>query len=195
MKAVLILLFLLAISLIVNYPWLLYIIIPGAIVWYIVAQSDNDVPHGRQENGKNNTKVQQGSLFKNINVNPQKRDYESDISSADLMSGIEFEQYCARVLKRNGYSQVELTPPSGDHGADIIAVKNGYKYAIQCKCYTGNVGAEAVQQVASAKQFYRASRAVVITNREFTRQAQLEAKELGVQLWSRETLKQMAASC
>lgn len=53
----------------------------------------------------------------------------------DYMEGTDFEQYCAMILRENGYT-TELTPASGDYGVDIIAKHSGIIYAIQCKCYS-----------------------------------------------------------
>ena len=63
------------------------------------------------------------------------------------MEGHEFEYFCADLLKRNGFTEVEVTKGSGDYGADILAQKEGVTYAVQCKCYTGPVGVGAVQEV------------------------------------------------
>lgn len=51
----------------------------------------------------------------------------------EKMNGWDFEHACARVLKAKGFYNVNVTPGSGDHGADIIAYKSGIKYVIQCK--------------------------------------------------------------
>ena len=64
----------------------------------------------------------------------------------DLLEGHEFEYYCADLLKRKGFLEVEVTRGSGDYGADILAEKDGVTYAIQCKCYTDSVGVKAVQE-------------------------------------------------
>ena len=55
------------------------------------------------------------------------------------MNGYEYEEYCANYLKKNGYTNITVTKGSGDHGVDIIACKNGKKYAIQCKYYSNPV--------------------------------------------------------
>lgn len=110
----------------------------------------------------------------------------------DYMDGHTFEHFCAKLLKQNGYSNVEVTQGSGDHGVDILAQKGDITYAIQCKCYSSNnVGNDAVQQVFSGKSFYKKDIAVVLTNQYFTQQAKAEATNLGVKLWDRDRLEQM----
>lgn len=104
---------------------------------------------------------------------------------SDAMSGVEFERHCAEILKRHGFSDVKLTPQTGDHGADIVARKNGELYVIQCKCYSSNVGFKAVQEIHTAKSLYHAQRAIVMTNSRFTQQAIEDAKRLGVILYEK----------
>ena len=41
-----------------------------------------------------------------------------------VVSGEDFENYCARLLIKNGYINVETTKGSGDHGVDVLADLN-----------------------------------------------------------------------
>ena len=52
----------------------------------------------------------------------RRRPIPSDI---DLMEGRDFEYYCAELLKRRGFQEVEVTKGSGDYGIDILAEKDG----------------------------------------------------------------------
>lgn len=106
----------------------------------------------------------------------------------DNMNGHDFEYFCSDLLKNNGFINVEVTQGSGDHGIDIIAEKDGISYAIQCKCYSKDIGNSAVQQAHTGKSIYKKDIAVVLTNRYFTNQAKEEAKILGVKLWDRSKL-------
>lgn len=119
---------------------------------------------------------------------------ESDISF-DNMSGRDFELFCSDLLKRNFYSSVEVTKASGDHGVDILAEKDGITYAIQCKCYSSNIGNSAVQQALAGKSLYHRDIAVVLTNRYFTAQAISEAEQLNVKLWDRDKLLSLINTC
>ena len=40
------------------------------------------------------------------------------------MDGYQFEYQCAEILKRNGFSRVEVSQSCGDQGVDIIARKH-----------------------------------------------------------------------
>lgn len=114
--------------------------------------------------------------------------------SPSNMSGQEFEEQCAELLKKNGFANVTLTPGSGDHGADILAEKDGISYAFQCKYYSNTVGNSAVQEAHSARTFYEKDIAVVITNSYFTHQAQEEAAKNHVKLWDKDTLRSLLKS-
>ena len=109
----------------------------------------------------------------------------------DNMEGHDFEYFCADILKRNSFENVEVTQGSGDHGIDILAEKDGITYAIQCKRYSSNIGNAAIQQAYTGKGFYHKDIAVVLTNRYFTAQAKEEAKALGVKLWDRDKLNSL----
>lgn len=106
----------------------------------------------------------------------------------DQMEGHEFEYYCASILGKNDFTNVEVTKGSGDQGIDIIAYKDGVKYGIQCKCYSSDIGNKAVQEAFSGKTFYECHVAAVLTNRYFTKSAKELAEKNGVLLWDRDTL-------
>lgn len=114
------------------------------------------------------------------------------LMKVDRMKGPEFEQYCAKVLRLNGFHHVTVVGHSGDFGVDVLAWKWLRKYAIQCKRYSGHVGFEAVKEANAGVEFYRAHKAVVMTNSYFTANAVKGAKKCHVELWDRDRLVQMA---
>ena len=85
----------------------------------------------------------------------------------DDMDGVEFESYIAGVLKNCGYTNIKLTEKY-DYGIDIIAVKDGIRWGIQVKRYSGLVKADAVRQVVTGLRIYDCDRAMVITNSIFS---------------------------
>lgn len=107
-------------------------------------------------------------------------------SGIDEMSGIEFEEFAADLLHRNGIEVLELTKGSGDFGADIIVLLEGERTAVQCKRYSRPIGVKAVQEAISAMSYYKCTRAAVITNSTFTRAAAELAAESGVILWDKD---------
>lgn len=115
----------------------------------------------------------------------------SSMALVDQMDGHEFERFTADLLRKLGYTQVEVTPGSGDQGVDVIAVREGKRYAIQCKRYSQKLGNKPVQEVYAGKTIYGCSVAVVLTNNYFTEGAREAALSTGVELWDRDTLQRM----
>lgn len=99
------------------------------------------------------------------------------------MDGFEYERKCAQLLKNKGFSNVTVTPGSGDQGIDIIAYKSGIKYGIQCKYYTGTVGNKAIQEAYAGAAYYGCAVAMVITNSILSKSATALASELSVDVW------------
>lgn len=113
---------------------------------------------------------------------------ENNLQSIDLMSGIEFESYCASLLESIGYKNVKLTKSSGDQGADIICERYGEKIAVQCKCYSSPIGNKPVQEVLAGKMYYDCNSAMVMTNSYFTQSAREIARKAKVRLCDRDNL-------
>ncbi len=111
----------------------------------------------------------------------------------DLMEGHDFERFCAELLKKHGFLDVEVTKGSGDYGVDILAEKDGITYAIQCKCYAAPVGVAAVQQAYAGRDYYDCMVGAVLTNQYFTTPAVEAAKKLKILLWDRGYLETMIA--
>ncbi|TXI09612.1 MAG: restriction endonuclease [Rhizobium sp.] len=102
-------------------------------------------------------------------------------ANVSMMSGVEFENYCAEQLRQHGW-KITLTKESGDQGVDLLAKKKQRVVAIQCKRFTAKVGNGAVQEISSGRLHYSADAAVVVTNSSFTKQAIDLARTTGVKL-------------
>lgn len=109
----------------------------------------------------------------------------------DTMEGHEFEYYCAELLQKKGFIEVEVTKGSGDYGVDILAEKDGVTYAIQCKCYTAPIGVKAIQEAYAGRDYYDRMVGAVLTNQYFTTPAVEAAKKLKILLWDRGYLESM----
>ena len=110
----------------------------------------------------------------------------------DEMEGHDFEYYCADLLKKQGFIDVEVTRGSGDFGADILAEKDGVTYAVQCKCYDKPIGVKAVQEIYAGRDYYDRMVGVVMTNQYFTQPAVELAQKLKIMLWDRGYVDDMA---
>lgn len=113
------------------------------------------------------------------------------IIDVDAMEGHEFEHFIADLLKRLGYVNVEVTKGSGDQGVDVLAEKDGIRYAIQCKNYTNPLGNTPIQEVAAGKDYYNCHIGVVVTNSYFTVGGKELASRTRVLLWDRDILQKM----
>ena len=99
-----------------------------------------------------------------------------------------FKHWCADVLRGNGFVNVSVTHGSGDQGVDVLATKDGIKYAVQCKCYSSDLGNSPVQEVNTGKVIYHCHVGVVMPNRFFTAGAKEAAEATGILLWDRNKL-------
>ncbi|WP_234400724.1 restriction endonuclease [Virgibacillus senegalensis] len=122
-----------------------------------------------------------------INTIKEIRLRKSGILEIDKMNGKTFEEYLHALLKTKGY-QVKLTPASGDYGADLVLNNKTKKIVVQAKRYKKNVGVKAVQEIVSAKTYYRADECWVITNSFFTANAKKLAASNQVRLVERPEL-------
>lgn len=109
----------------------------------------------------------------------------------DLMEGRDFEFFCADLLQKRGFLEVEVTKGSGDNGVDILAEKDGISYAIQCKRYDEPVGVKAVQEAYAGRDYYDKMIGVVMSNQYFTKNAVEMARKLKILLWDRGYLEEM----
>ncbi|ESW93120.1 MULTISPECIES: DEAD/DEAH box helicase family protein [unclassified Mesorhizobium] len=77
-----------------------------------------------------------------------------------------FERDVARLLIYAGFDDVRVVGGTGDKGADIVGVKNGEIWVVQCKhTTTAPANKFAVQEAVEAGTFYGANRMVVATSR------------------------------
>ena len=77
-----------------------------------------------------------------------------------------FERDVARLLVSNGFDDVRLVGGTGDRGADVLGVKKGQLWVIQCKYTSGGYPPPAaVEEVGQAARFYKADRIFVASSR------------------------------
>lgn len=107
------------------------------------------------------------------------------------LSPAEFEKVIGDLFKKMNYD-VRRTPVSGDYGADIIVKKDYITIVVQCKKYDVNnkVGAPEVQRTLGSMHRYNASKAILVTTSEFTKQARTQALKAPIDLWDRKKLRE-----
>ncbi|MFJ4599632.1 DEAD/DEAH box helicase family protein [Streptomyces griseoluteus] len=113
------------------------------------------------------------------------------LDAASLLDSgpLQFPRRIERLLWHLGFSDVSNIDGSGDEGGDILAFHKGETWVVQCKWKRrGAVGADAVDEVARARDHYRAHKAVVVTNTRFSPDARQRVANLarlgpGILLW------------
>ena len=120
------------------------------------------------------------------------------IEDADALDPEFFEAFVAALFQAQGY-RVELTPYSGDKGADVIAYQNeeetsGLLIQVKQRKEGGKPGDDAVDEIIAAKTFYEKTcdatfQPVIVTNREFTKQTRQHAAANHVTMYERKWLK------
>jgi restriction system protein len=111
----------------------------------------------------------------------------SGIAELDKLEGQDFEKYLELLFRKLGY-KVKRTPYRGDYGADLIIQKDGVQTVVQAKRYKRSVGVKAIQEAVTAKEYYKCSQAMVVTNSYYSQQARKLAKANRVRLWDRNEL-------
>jgi HJR/Mrr/RecB family endonuclease len=131
------------------------------------------------------------------------------------MSGIQFEEFVAAVLRHNdayaplifrssrdsprlsglaergaGY-EVNITNTTGDYGVDRIAAKHSVRIAVQCKRQARPVGVAAIQQAVAGAAMHRCTATMVVSNNLFTQPAQRLAQIHSCELVDRFRLEQL----
>lgn len=140
---------------------------------YLIALASNE-----------NAKRKEEKKYKDLlNTNIQEQ-----LIKVDNLEGLQFEKYIGELLKKIGFKNVIVTKGSGDFGADIIAEKDGNKYAFQCKRFSSTIGPKPIGEVLRGMNKYKCNKGVVITNNYFTNQAIQEAEVSNVELWDRDKI-------
>lgn len=109
---------------------------------------------------------------------------------SENMDGVDYESFCAQILEGQGW-EVEQTVASGDQGVDLIAIKPGIRFCIQCKRYSNPVGNSAVQQVAAGRLHWQGTHSAVVTNAGYTPSAEALARSTSVMLLHHEDLRNL----
>ena len=137
-----------------------------------------------------------GAFISAINRFKRKKIYENTISSrADNplvdISWNEFELLVGEYFRRQGYS-VEETESGADGGVDLIIIRNGEKYLVQCKQWKAyKVGVKIVRELLGVMVGSGATGGFVITSGEFTQDAVSFARVNNIELLDGNALQQM----
>ena len=116
------------------------------------------------------------------------------IDDVDKLEPRFFEVFIATLFQKHGH-RVELTPLSGDKGADVIILKTGRDNSglliqVKQRQLGGKPKKEAVNEIIESKPYYEEKYGInfelaVITNRTFNREAHQLCRKNGVQMYER----------
>ncbi|HET8528584.1 MAG TPA: restriction endonuclease [Gaiellaceae bacterium] len=109
----------------------------------------------------------------------------------DQMDGLEFEESVKELLELLGFTDVELTPRF-DKGADLIAVRDGVRTAVQVKRRSSSVRKDAVLQLRDGMEQYDCAAGLLVTNSFLTSEAQQRARYYGIEVWDRRRIAEHA---
>ncbi len=77
-----------------------------------------------------------------------------------------FERDVARLLIFTGFNDVRIVGGTGDKGADVIGVRNGRVWVVQCKFTSNSLPSKAAaEEVVEASRFYNAQELAIATSR------------------------------
>jgi SNF2 family DNA or RNA helicase len=113
------------------------------------------------------------------------KDTTNKLVDIDTLTPFEFENYVKEIFKKKGFNSTLTEKYPSEYGADVIAIKDEEIIAIQCKhsSVQNNFGREAMYQLHSeAKQFYKATKLIAITNSFFNSNAMNLAKVHGIEV-------------
>ena len=113
-----------------------------------------------------------------------------------------FERVVQRFFLHSGFQDCRLVGGPGDHGADVLATKDGRLWVAQAKFRSADVGVGegAVKEVIEAVNRYGAQEAVVATNQHFGPEAFTAANRFSgdigvpVRLWGGQTFLEWCKS-
>ncbi len=104
-----------------------------------------------------------------------------------------FERLICRLAQAEGFDGARVVGQSNDHGADIIATRNGVRWLFQAKHWKKAVGIEVIDETLKAAQIYKARVPVIVASNGFDSKAVAHQRDLmsngiNIQLWSTDTL-------
>lgn len=111
----------------------------------------------------------------------------SGMAAVDAMTGRQFEVLLEHFFANKGY-RVARIGSRGQFGADLLLSDANGRMIVQARRWNGVVRPDAVQRAVAAMARYGATRALVVTPSDYSRDAVTVANSNGVTLWNRSDL-------
>lgn len=108
----------------------------------------------------------------------------AELDDLEGMASVEFERQVGVLLAHSGFSAVELTPRSHDHGVDLVARRAGRRWVAQCKRWNRSraVGRPDLQRLVGAMKDLDADEAMFVTTSSYSEPAREFANRQGIRL-------------
>ena len=118
--------------------------------------------------------------------------------NADALEGIswrEFELLVGEAYRQQGYRVTELGGNGADGGVDLVLLKGGEKFFVQCKQWKAyKVGVDVVRELYGVMAAKGAAGGFVVTSGTFTQEAMAFADGRNVQLVDGQKLQELLAA-
>jgi restriction endonuclease Mrr len=121
---------------------------------------------------------------------------DQHVATTNSMSPVQFEELIARLLVRDGHTQVRVVGGRGDLGADVVSANpQGCRVVVQCKRYLGQpVGSRDVQRfLGTVWTEHRADVGIFVTTSRFTADALALGRRNGLRMIDRTALAEWMA--
>lgn len=109
----------------------------------------------------------------------------------DQMDGLEFEGAVKELLELLGFENVETTERF-DKGADLIAIRDGVRTAVQVKRRASAVHKDAILQLRDGMEQYACAAGLLVTNSYLTKPALERAAFYKIEVWDRRRIAEYA---
>ena len=109
------------------------------------------------------------------------------MTQLDALDKAEFSGAIARLLAQRAYTDIEQCGDDG-YGVDIVAAKNGKKYAFSCQRRQDNLSIDTIYQIVQGADAYHADQAVLISNGFLSQSTCSLAQDLQVVILNRDAL-------
>ena len=118
----------------------------------------------------------------------------SQLEKLNMMTGPEFEEYCAELLRTLGWRNVVRTGSTKeDHGADLTAISpQGTPVAVQCKRQKASVGPGVIRGLEGTitSGLHQGRKGILMTNAPATAGARTRAEGSAIMVVDRVVLQQ-----
>jgi len=115
---------------------------------------------------------------------------KSDTEDNSNLKEDEYELDLSKIFKRLGYEILDI-PISEYHGVDFILSNDEEKIVVQVKQYNGKITDFSVHEILTAKEYYKADKARIVTNSSFSSGAVDLAVRNNVDLWDGKKLREI----